>query len=130
MKSSFRLLTEIPDRSKANELMCQSFGHMYGLKFNVASYFNIYGPRMDAFGKYTEVVVRWYHLIKEGKPPLIFGDGKQIIDFIYVEDVARARIAIMKSEHHHGEVFNVATGSQTTLEELCFELLDVMRSEL
>ncbi len=113
----------------ANELMCRSFNHMYGLPFNALRYFNIYGPRMDTYGKYTEVFVRWYHLIKEGKQPLIFGEGNQTMDFVYIEDIARATILALKADVEN-EVFNVASGTETSLEELCFLLLEVMESNL
>lgn len=113
----------------ANELMCRSFNHMYGLNFVALRFFNIYGPRMDAHGKYTEVLVRWYHSIKEGKAPVIFGDGKQTMDFIYVGDIARANIMALKAEAAN-DVFNVANGKETSLEELCFLLLKVMGSGL
>ena len=113
----------------ANELMCRSFSQMYGLKFNALRYFNIYGPRMDTYGKYTEVLIRWYQLIKEGKPPLIYGDGKQTMDFIYIEDIARASILALKADTAN-EVFNIADGVETSLEELCFLLLEVMGSSL
>jgi UDP-glucose 4-epimerase len=91
-------------------------------------YFNIYGPRMDTEGKYTEVLIRWYYLIKQGKQPLIFGDGKQTMDFIFVEDIARANILAMKSDATD-EVFNIASGVETTLEKLCFSLLEAMGSD-
>ena len=113
----------------ANELMCRSFAQMSGLKFNALRYFNIYGPRMDTYGKYTEVLIRWYYLIKEGKQPLIYGDGKQTMDLIYVEDIARASILSLKSETTN-EVFNIACGVETSLEQLCFLLLEVMGSKL
>ena len=113
----------------SNELMCRSFGNMYGLHYNAVRYFNIYGPRMDTYGKYTEVIIRWYHLIKEGQSPLIFGDGKQTMDFVYIEDIARASILAMKSDQHN-EAFNIASGVETSLEELCQALLEVMGSDL
>lgn len=113
----------------ANELMLRSFAHMYGLNYVALRYFNIYGPRMDTFGKYTEVFIRWYHLIKEGKAPLIFGDGKQTMDFIYIEDVARASILALKSDCVN-EAINVASGKETSLVELCSTLLSVMKSGL
>jgi UDP-glucose 4-epimerase len=113
----------------ANELMLRSFQHMYGLKYNSLRYFNIYGPRMDIHGKYTEVFIRWYRLIKEGKEPLIFGDGKQTMDFIYIEEIARATILALKADVH-SEVFNIAGGEETSLEELCYLLLEVMGSTL
>ncbi len=113
----------------ANELMCRSFYQMSGLNYVALRYFNIYGPRMDTFGKYTEVLIRWYHLIKEGKPPVIFGDGKQTMDFVYVEDVARASILGLKTPVTN-DVFNVAEGKETSLEQLCLSLLEVMQSPL
>lgn len=113
----------------ANEGMFRSFHDMFGLDYNAMRYFNVYGPRMDIYGKYTEVLIRWYHLIKEGKQPLIYGDGKQTMDFIYVEDVARANILALKGKVTD-EVFNVATGIETSLEELCWSLLKAMRSDL
>jgi len=113
----------------AGELMLRSFQQMYGLDYNAVRYFNIYGPRMDTHGKYTEVLIRWYHLIKEGKAPLIFGDGSQTMDFIYVEDIARASILALKSDACN-EVFNIAEGQETSLHQLCLLLLETMASDL
>ncbi len=113
----------------ANELMFQSFFQTYGLKFNTLRYFNVFGPRMDTHGKYTEVLIRWYDLIKRGEQPLIYGDGKQIMDFIYVDDVARATVLALKADIHN-EVMNCASGVETSLEQLCCSLLEVMGSDL
>jgi len=113
----------------ANELMYRSFNDMYGLPYTAMRYFNIYGPRMDREGKYTEVMIRWYYLMKGGKNPLIFGDGKQTMDFVYVEDIARANILAMKSDVSD-EVFNVASGTETSLIELCNSILEVMESDI
>jgi len=113
----------------ANELMCRSFQHMHGLNWNALRYFNIYGPRMDTYGKYTEVLIRWYYLIKEGKQPLIFGEGNQTMDFIYIEEIARATLLALKSSTQN-EVFNVATGTETSLKELCYLILEIMGSDL
>ena len=112
-----------------NELMLRAFYRMYGLKFNILRYFNVYGPRMDANGKYTEVLIRWYKLIQQQQPPLIYGNGQQTMDFIYVEDVARATVLAMKNDSFN-EVFNCASGVETTLEGLCQALLRAMRSNL
>ena len=113
----------------ANEVVFRSFYDMYGLRYNAMRYFNVYGPRMDIFGKYTEVLIRWYHLIKKNSPPLIYGDGKQSMDFVSVEDVARATILALTTPVAD-EVFNVACGVETTLEELCEALLEAMGSSL
>ena len=113
----------------ANELMYRSFNDMYGLPYAAMRYFNVYGPRMDLEGKYTEVLIRWYGLIKNGKEPVIFGEGDQTMDFVYVEDVARANVLAMKSAASD-EVFNVACQRETSLLQLCEALLRTMGSNL
>ncbi len=113
----------------ANELMLRSFYHMYGLNYVALRYFNIYGPRMDIHGRYTEVMIRWYDLIKDGREPLIYGDGKQTMDFVYIEDVARATILALRTEISD-EVFNIASGIETSLEELCRLLIEAMEVNL
>jgi len=63
---------------------------MYGLDYVALRYFNVYGPRMDIHGLYTEVLIRWMERLDAGLPPLIFGNGEQTMDFVHVEDIARA----------------------------------------
>lgn len=111
------------------EGLLRSFNDMYGLPYVALRYFNVYGPRMDIHGKYTEVLVRWMERIVAGQPPLILGDGKQTMDFVYIEDVARSNIAALQSDVSD-EVFNVASGTETSLNELAAALLKVMGSEL
>ncbi len=106
----------------ANEGMLRSFNEMYGLPYVALRYFNVYGPRMDVFGKYTEVLIRWLDRLDADKPPLIFGDGKQTMDFVYVGDIARANLLAMQGDVSD-EVFNVASGTETSLAELLDVLL-------
>ena len=113
-----------------NEGVLRSFNDMYGLNYAATRYFNVYGPRMDIHGKYTEVLIRWMERIKEGLPPIIFGDGLQTMDFIHVKDVARFNILLAKSDISD-ELFNVARSEETSLLELATSLLTVMgRSDL
>src|SRR5262249_48175853 len=63
------------------EGLLRSFNDMYGLPYVALRYFNVYGPRMDIHGKYTEVLIRWMERIASGQPPLILGDGSQTMDF-------------------------------------------------
>ncbi len=88
-------------------------------------YFNVYGPRMDIHGRYTEVLVRWMERIDRGQAPIIFGDGQQTMDFIDVRDVARANVMAAKSDLKGG-VFNVASGVETSLLELAAALAAAM----
>ncbi|MFJ9577076.1 aminotransferase class I/II-fold pyridoxal phosphate-dependent enzyme [Streptomyces sp. NPDC101191] len=112
-----------------NEGMLRSFHAMYGLDYVALRYFNVYGPRMDIHGLYTEVLIRWMERIASGEPPLILGDGTQTMDFVDVRDIARANILAARSDLTD-EVFNVASATETSLRELADALLDVMDSDL
>ena len=112
-----------------NEGMLRSFAEMYGLDYVALRYFNVYGPRMDVHGVYTEVLIRWMERIAGGQPPLIFGDGSQTMDFVYIEDIARANVLAAKS-NASDEVFNVASGTETSLRELAELLMRVMGADL
>lgn len=112
-----------------NEGLLRSFRAMHGLDYVALRYFNVYGPRMDVHGLYTEVLVRWMERIADGKPPLIFGDGQQTMDFVYTADVARANLLAAAGDRTDG-VYNVASGTETTLLELAEALLAVMGSDL
>jgi UDP-glucose 4-epimerase len=113
----------------ANEQMLRSYYEMFQLPYVAFRYFNIYGPRMDLDGVYTEVLIRWMDAIESGQPPKIFGDGSQSMDFVFVDDVARANVAGLVSDVTD-EVFNVGMGVQTTLNELCYLLLKITGSSL
>jgi UDP-glucose 4-epimerase len=102
---------------------------MTGLDYVALRYFNVYGPRMDVHGAYTEVLVRWMERIAAGKPPLIFGDGSQTMDFVCVPDIARANVLAAEAGVTD-TVFNVASGIETSLNDLATTLLRVMDSDL
>jgi UDP-glucose 4-epimerase len=112
-----------------NEGLLRSFHSMSGLDYVALRPFNVYGPRMDVHGRYTEVLVRWMERIAQGKPPLILGDGTQTMDFVYIEDIARANVLAAESDVTD-EVFNVATGVETSLTELAESLLRAMGADL
>ena len=107
------------------EGLLRSYNEMYGLPYVALRYFNVYGPRMDIHGKYTEVLVRWMERLDAGEPPLILGDGTQTMDFVYVDDVAQANIDALTADVSD-DVFNVATGVETSLNELAALLSRVM----
>jgi UDP-glucose 4-epimerase len=113
----------------ACEQMLRAYYTMYGLPYIAFRYFNAYGPRMDIVGVYTEVLIRWLDAIEANQPPLIFGDGTQSMDFVFVGDVARANVLAAQSDVTD-EVFNVGTGTQTSLSELCDLLLQLTDSSL
>jgi UDP-glucose 4-epimerase len=112
-----------------NEGVLRSVSDMHGLNYVALRYFNVYGPRMDIFGAYTEVFIRWMDAISAGRPPVIFGDGRQTMDFVHVDDVARANIGAAAARVTD-EVFNIGSGVETSLTELADTLLAATGSPL
>lgn len=107
------------------EGLCRSFNDMYGLDYVALRYFNVYGPRMDIHGRYTEVLVRWMDRLAAGDAPIIFGDGLQTMDMIHVRDVARANILAAASDATD-IALNVGSGTETSLLDLARLLARVM----
>lgn len=113
----------------ATEQMLRALHDTTGLRYLAFRPFNIFGPRMDITGVYTEVLIRWLDAIEASRPPLIFGDGNQSMDFVYVDDVARANLLAVESDLND-DVFNIGTGVQTSLNELCALVLRLCGSSL
>ena len=112
-----------------SEGLLRSFHEMHRLDYVALRYFNVYGPRMDAFGVYTEVMIRWMERLSKGQPCLILGDGAQTMDFVFVSDVARANLMSAHSSITD-DVLNVASGTETSLNELAATLGHVMGVDL
>ncbi|MGA5700677.1 NAD-dependent epimerase/dehydratase family protein [Peterkaempfera bronchialis] len=108
-----------------NEGMLRSFHAMSGLDYVALRYFNVYGPRMDVHGRYTEVFIRWMERIAAGQPPLIFGDGAQTMDFVYTDDIARANLLAARAPVTD-RVYNIASASEVSLRGLADALLAAM----
>jgi UDP-glucose 4-epimerase len=108
----------------ANEGMYRALHEMSGLPYVALRYFNVYGPRMDVSGHYTEVLIRWLDCLERGEAPKVFGTGQQTMDFIFSEDVARANLLAAQCPATD-EVFNVASGRETSLLDLLHSLLDI-----
>lgn len=112
------------------EQLQASFYAMYGLEGVSLRYFNVYGPRMDVHGRYTEVLVRWMERIERGEAPLIFGDGLQTLDLVHTADIARANLLAAEADVPLG-TYNVASGTEITLRDLASALCAAMdRPEL
>ena len=106
----------------ANEQAARAFAHLHGIPVTALRYFNVYGPRMDVRSRFVEVMIRWLNLIDEGKPLTLFGDGSSSVDFVYVEDVARANLLACESGAP-AAIVNVCSGVETTMKELAALLL-------
>ncbi len=112
-----------------NEGMLRSYQAMHDLDYVALRYFNVYGPRMDVHGLYTEVLIRWMERIVAGAPPLIFGDGAQTMDFVHVHDIARANIAAARAPVTDA-AYNIASGTETSLRGLADAVLTAMHCDL
>lgn len=113
----------------AGEAMCTAFNDRYGLPVIGLRYMNVYGPHQDQTAAYTGVIPIMLNKIDANEPPVINGDGSQAYDFIYVEDVARCNVLALKSDVQHG-YYNVGTGIQTTIKDLCNLILRLKNSAL
>jgi len=113
----------------AGEAMCRAFNDRYDLSYAGLRYMNVYGPRQDYKGTYIAVIMKILDRIDQGLPPIVYGDGSQSYDFIFVEDVARANICALKSDVSD-EFYNVGSGTRTSIKELCQKLLDLTGSDL
>ena len=103
------------------------FNELYGVPTVALRYFNVFGPRQSA-NQYAGVISIFINRALNNEPLVIFGDGKQTRDFVYVKDVVRANILAAESRRSNGKVFNVATGRQTTILELAMKIIEITGS--
>lgn len=113
----------------ADEQLFQAFWKKYGLNYITLRYFNIYGPRMDFYSTYVPVIMNFINKIAKGEQPIIFGDGSNTIDLVYVTDVVKANILALKSNIIN-EVFNVSSEKEVSLKELLNIILKITKSNL
>ena len=113
----------------AGEAMARAFYDRYGLNYVGLRYMNVYGPYQDQTAAYTGVIPIMLNKIDEGVTPIINGDGSQSYDFISARDVARCNVAALESDTTD-EFFNVGTGVQTSIKELCDLILKLRNSDL
>lgn len=113
----------------ANEQMLRAIFEQHQLPYIGMRYMNIYGPRMDYHGTYVSVIMKVLDRIFAGERPVVFGDGSQVYDFIYIADVAEANILGMKAECAD-ENFNIGMGVGTSINELVGLLLELTGSKL
>jgi UDP-N-acetylglucosamine 4-epimerase len=107
-----------------SKFMDELYATMFDIQTIGLRYFNVYGPRQDPNGPYAAVIPRWINALLRGEKPTIFGDGETTRDFIFVEDVIRANLlaATAKPPEAVGQVYNVASGTSTTLNTLYHEI--------
>lgn len=113
----------------AGEQMCRAFHHRYGLNYVGLRYMNVYGARQDYRGAYIAVIMKILDNIDQGKPPVVYGDGSQAYDFIYVDDCACANVCAMRA-NTTDTFYNVGKGLRTSIKELTELILEITKSDL
>ena len=113
----------------AGEAMARAYYHRYKLPFVGLRYMNVYGPRQDYQGAYIAVIMKMLDNLDKGKPPILYGDGSQSYDFVYVGDCAKANICAMKADTTD-QFYNVGTGIRTSIKELAEKILEITDSKL
>jgi UDP-N-acetylglucosamine 4-epimerase len=111
-----------------NEQTAAVFARTYGFRSIGLRYFNVFGPRQDPEGPYAAVIPRWFSALANGERPVIYGDGKTSRDFCFVANAVQANIlaATAEKDEAWNQVYNVACGKQTTLEELFTMIRDTV----
>jgi len=112
----------------AGEYYCKVFTEVYGLATVSLRYFNVYGPRQDPASEYAAVIPKFIMKVMNGEPPVIYGDGEQTRDFIFVKDVVYANILMAVSDATG--VFNIARGKGITINELAHLIMDELGVKL
>ncbi len=113
----------------AGEQMCRAFHHRYDLNFTGLRYMNVYGPRQDYRGAYVAVIMKMLDRMDNGEPLVIYGDGSQAYDFVFVGDCGWANVCAMKSQVTD-KFYNVGTGHRTTIRQLAELLLDITGADV
>jgi UDP-glucose 4-epimerase len=113
----------------AGEQMCRAFYYRYGLNYVGLRYMNVYGPRQDYRGAYIAVIMKILDRLDKGLPPIVYGDGSQAYDFIYVSECAKANLCALKADTVDS-FYNVGRGIQTTIKELTELILEITGSNL
>ncbi len=109
----------------AGEGFCRSFSQVFGLETVCLRYFNVFGPRQDPESPYAAVIPLFIEALLDGTQPIVYGDGEQSRDFTYIENVVEATLLAADTDGVSGEIFNVACGERTSLNEV----LDQLRLE-
>ncbi len=112
------------------EMTAKLFFELYGLRSIGLRYSNVYGENQDLTASYVPVVAKFISLLQEGKSPQIFGDGKQLRDFIFVDDIAHANVLALQSEQGFGGVYNIGYGSSISLIELVEKLNSLLGTDI
>jgi nucleoside-diphosphate-sugar epimerase len=113
----------------ASEYACRMYTHLHGLETVCLRYFNVFGPRQDPSSPYSGVISIFADRLKKGERPVIYGDGEQTRDFIYVSDVVGANMKASTAPAAAGQSINIASGKMVTLNELLQNMCTQFRAK-
>jgi UDP-glucose 4-epimerase len=113
----------------AGEQYTLMFHKLYGIETVALRYFNVFGPRQDPNSPYSGVITKFVAALKANKQPIIFGDGMQTRDFVFVSDVVQANLKAMTAPVA-GRVFNIATGVQVSIKEMLAHLNEILNTKI
>ncbi len=128
--SSIKPLTPYAIDKFASERMVSIYNNLYGIPTSATRFFNVYGPKQNPRSPYSGFISILVDCIKKGKKITIFGNGEQSRDFVYIDDVVQALILLATSDQTHGEVYNVGTGKQVTINELLKIFQEISRKDI
>jgi len=115
---------------RMGELYCQVFNRAFGLSTVSLRYFNIFGPRQDPSSQYASVIPNFIGKMLKEEKPVVFGDGEQSRDFLYVSNVVEANILASQAREVSGEVFNIGSGERTSVNSLVVKLNEILDKEI
>ena len=111
------------------EALCIAYNSTYGLRSTCLRYFNVYGPR-QSYSRYSGVITIFTNRALRGEDLIIYGDGKQTRDFIYVKDIVDANLLIANCKRAYGQVFNVGTGKETSIKSLALKIIKIVGTDV
>lgn len=124
-KHPFNTNTAYGASKVCGEQYCELFHRRYGLACVALRYFNVYGPRQDIKGAFTQILPKWADAIEKGEPITIYGDGEQSMDMVFVGDVARSNLCALESAVPFG-CYNIGSGVETSVNRLSEILMELM----
>ena len=110
------------------EVLLNAFYHKYKTSYLNLRYMNVYGPRQDYLGTYVAVIMKIIDALQRNESPIIYGDGSQSYDFIFVDDVVESNIKSMKSDLNN-KSYNISTGKKVSITNLCKSIMKIMGIE-
>jgi nucleoside-diphosphate-sugar epimerase len=115
---------------RVGEMFCQLFTRTFGLSTVCLRYFNIFGPRQDPASQYASVIPLFISRMLKNEKPVIFGDGEQTRDFLFVSNVVEANMLAVKADSLEGEVFNIGYGEETSINELTRKINEILKMNI